>query len=103
MTTLDVQHVESVVEPYWETPGPRAYECRTLLCPEDEGGYSAHVLNLPGVVSQGETLREALANIAEAFGAAVSYYLENRGTIPWTPVEIERSQDSQERWILVNA
>jgi predicted RNase H-like HicB family nuclease len=104
MKVIDIQQKESPAESLvWERPGPRVYECRAVLCPEAEGGYSVHALNLPGVVSQGETFREALANIAEAFRAAVSYYLETHGTIPWSPVDVERSQDSQERWILVNA
>jgi predicted RNase H-like HicB family nuclease len=78
------------------------YECRVLLCAEAEGGYSVHALRLPGVVSQGETLEEALDNIADAFRGAVSVYLEEDQTIPWTTVEIDRPAGSIERWILVN-
>jgi predicted RNase H-like HicB family nuclease len=32
----------------------------------EEGGYWAEVLNLPGCVSQGETLEELMRNISEA-------------------------------------
>ena len=38
-----------------------------VACPEDEGGYSVFGVHYPGVISQGETLDEAKANIAEAF------------------------------------
>jgi predicted RNase H-like HicB family nuclease len=31
-----------------------------------EGGYWAEVIEMPGCVSQGETVEEVLANIAEA-------------------------------------
>lgn len=104
MKVIDIPQRESPTKSLvWEKPGPRVYECRAVLCPEADGGYSAHALNLPGVVSQGETLREALANIAEAFRAAVSYYLESHVAIPWGQVDVERSQNSQERWILVDA
>lgn len=79
-----------------------AYVCRVLLCPEEEGGYSAFALRLPGTVSQGDTEQEALANIAEAFQATVSLYLEEGQGIPWEPVEVERPRGCLERWILVD-
>ncbi len=37
-----------------------------ILEKEDEGGYSAQCLELPGAISQGETREEALRNIKEA-------------------------------------
>ncbi len=78
------------------------YECRVLLCPEKDGGYSAHALRLPGVVSQGESKEEALENIADAFRAAISVYREQGEAIPWTNLQIDRPERSIERWILVN-
>ena len=43
-----------------------------MLKEEEEGGYSAQCLELPGCISEGETREEALANIREA----VEGYLE---------------------------
>lgn len=37
-----------------------------ILEKEEEGGYSAQCLELPGAISQGETQEEALSNIKEA-------------------------------------
>jgi predicted RNase H-like HicB family nuclease len=37
-----------------------------ILEKEEEGGYSAQCLELPGAISQGETKKEALRNIKEA-------------------------------------
>jgi predicted RNase H-like HicB family nuclease len=37
-----------------------------VLIPEEEGGYSAEILEFPGCYSQGETAEEALQNIDEA-------------------------------------
>jgi antitoxin HicB len=34
--------------------------------PEEEGGYTALIPDLPGCISQGETLEEVIANIEEA-------------------------------------
>ena len=70
----------------WES-FERRYFCQVVLTPEDDGGYSALALRLPGVVSQGETEDEALRNIAEAFRAAVQMYLEDGGSIPWRDID----------------
>jgi predicted RNase H-like HicB family nuclease len=37
-----------------------------ILREEAEGGYSAQCIELPGAISQGESRKEALANIKEA-------------------------------------
>jgi predicted RNase H-like HicB family nuclease len=86
----------------WEPLGERTYECRALICPEAEGGFSAHAVRLPGVVSQGETPEEALSNILDAFKEAIQCYLESDGSIPWETITIDRPSGCMERWILVN-
>lgn len=93
---------EFIEAPEWKEFDKSAYECRVLLCPEDNGGYSAHALRLPGVVSQGDSVSEALANIGEAFTAAISVYLDSGEDIPWEELSIDRPKGSIERWILVN-
>jgi predicted RNase H-like HicB family nuclease len=81
------------------------YKCKVLLCPELSGGYSIHALTLPGVVSQGDTESEAIANIKEAFEGALASYLESGDPIPWTTEEYppEATTGSQERWVEVDA
>lgn len=37
-----------------------------VLEPGDEGGYTVYVPSLPGCISEGETLKEAMDNIREA-------------------------------------
>ncbi|MCC7475556.1 MAG: type II toxin-antitoxin system HicB family antitoxin [Pirellulales bacterium] len=86
---------------HWEPLSERAYECRVLIRPEPEGGFSAFALRLPGVASQGETEAEALVNIADAFEAALQCYLES-GDIPWKDAVVDRTAGCMERWILVN-
>jgi predicted RNase H-like HicB family nuclease len=41
---------------------------KVVLEPSDEGGYTAYVPSLPGCISEGEDVKEALANICEAVG-----------------------------------
>jgi predicted RNase H-like HicB family nuclease len=45
---------------------------KVVLEPSEDGGYTAVVPSLPGCVSEGETVQEALANIQEA----IQLYLE---------------------------
>jgi len=46
---------------------------KVLLEPSDEGGYTVSVPSLPGCISEGETIEEALENIQEA----IELYLES--------------------------
>lgn len=43
-----------------------------ILTPDPDGGFTAQVAELPGAISQGETVEEALANVSEA----AALYLE---------------------------
>jgi predicted RNase H-like HicB family nuclease len=81
----------------------RVYECRIWLCPEPEGGYSVIAPFLPGVVSQGENVQEAIENVKEAFQGVVAEYLESGGNIPWSSTAMaEKPLDAIEKWILVH-
>ncbi|QSB14841.1 type II toxin-antitoxin system HicB family antitoxin [Natronosporangium hydrolyticum] len=44
-----------------------------VLTPDLDGGYVAQVAELPGAISQGETVEEALVNVREA----AELYLED--------------------------
>ena len=45
---------------------------RVILEPSDDGGFTVYAPALPGCVSEGETVEDALANIREA----IELYLE---------------------------
>ncbi len=45
---------------------------KVVLEPSEEGGYTVYVPALPGCISEGDTLEEALRNIREA----IQLYLE---------------------------
>ncbi|HHH41713.1 MAG TPA: type II toxin-antitoxin system HicB family antitoxin [Chloroflexi bacterium] len=45
---------------------------KVVLEPSEEGGYTVYVPSLPGCISEGETVEEALKNIQEA----IELYLE---------------------------
>jgi len=46
----------------------KAYNCRVLLTPEPEGGFTVVVPTLPGCITYGETIDECIANVKEAIG-----------------------------------
>jgi len=46
---------------------------KIVLEPQEEGGYTVYVPALPGCVSQGETVEEAMDNVKEA----IIVYLES--------------------------
>lgn len=45
---------------------------QVVLEPSDEGGFTVYVPSLPGCISEGETVDQAVANIREA----IELYLE---------------------------
>ncbi|MCK5833858.1 type II toxin-antitoxin system HicB family antitoxin [bacterium] len=45
---------------------------KVILEPSEDGGYTVYVPSLPGCISEGDTVKEALANIEEA----IELYLE---------------------------
>lgn len=53
-----------------------------LVHDAEEGGYWAEVPELPGCVSQGETLDELEANILEAIELCLDAHLEDQGPHP---------------------
>lgn len=57
-TLVDISH---------EVPAAKTSGFAAIVTPESEGGYSVIAAHYPGVISQGETLDEALENIADAF------------------------------------
>ncbi len=71
------------------------------LTEEEEGGYSSYAARLPGVVSQGETIAEALRNTEDAFRAAIGCYREHGEAIPWQELP-PRSPDEIERRVVVD-
>lgn len=42
------------------------YQISVILRKEQEGGFSVQCVELPGIISEGETKKEALDNIREA-------------------------------------
>ncbi len=53
------------------------------IYPEEEGGYTAMIPDLPGCMTQGETLEEVVMNIEEARQLWIeTVYFSNKKDIP---------------------
>jgi predicted RNase H-like HicB family nuclease len=79
------------------------YECCVYLCHDETGGFYAYVENLPGVVSEGETVEEAIESIKDAFRGVVATYRESGEPIPWTTDLDPVPDGAVEKRIIVNA
>lgn len=62
------------------------------LEPQKEGGYTVTVPALPGCISEGETLEEALSNIRDAIEGCIRALAKHR-----RPVPLELSQEKSVR------
>jgi predicted RNase H-like HicB family nuclease len=58
------------------------YHAAYYKYPEDEGWYMVKVLDFPGVVSQGKTLKSARRMILSALREMVQWYLEDGHPLP---------------------
>ena len=77
-----------------------AYRFYVQIIAEEDTGFSAIALNLPGTGSCGDTEQEALENFQEAARGALASYLEAGDTIPW--VKEAKSLPSGGKWITVH-
>jgi len=85
-------------------PEQAAYRCHVCLIPEEDGTWSAIVLNLPGAASCGDSEEEALLNVREAIVGVVQSYLADGEAIPWCDTTADDiPQNAKQTWILVNA
>jgi antitoxin HicB len=58
------------------------YRVPLLFMPQPEGGYTVTSPVLPELLTEGDTLEEAQANVRDAFDAVADLYAERRRTLP---------------------
>jgi predicted RNase H-like HicB family nuclease len=90
----------TIPEGVWEYPN-NCYACDVYLAEETIDGWIAHVPALPGVVSEGDTLEDALENIREALCASIQAYQADGQPIPWKKPQQRHEREAQ-RFILVH-
>ena len=58
------------------------YKIPLLLSPQPEGGYTVTSPLLPELVTEGDSLDEALENVKDAFAAVLELYEEMGRSLP---------------------
>lgn len=82
------------------------FECRSIIYPDEDGdGFCAYVSDLPGVVSQGDTLEKAKEGIKDAFRETILSYLQESKKIPWNrEANLNcRPANAKDFWFVVHA
>lgn len=79
-------------------------ECRAVFETSDDGTFSVYAENLPGVISYGDTLDEAVENIKAAFRLTIEEYRDLGVEPPFEDVRAWRDStgERQQRWFLVD-
>jgi predicted RNase H-like HicB family nuclease len=81
----------------------RKFSCHICIIPEDDGTFSAVVLNLLGVGSCGSTEEEAVKNAREAICGVIESYQNHGETIPWCEANgSDIPNVAKQKWIAVN-
>ena len=58
------------------------YKIPLLLMPQSEGGYTVTSPLLPELVTEGDSLNEALENVQDALAAVIELYQEMGRSLP---------------------
>ena len=58
------------------------YRIPLVFAPQPEGGYTVTSPALPELLTEGDTLEEAQANVRDAFQAVVELYAEQGRSLP---------------------
>jgi len=58
------------------------YRIPLVFTPQPEGGYTVTSPALPELITEGDTLEEAQANVDDAFAAVVEIYTEQNRPLP---------------------
>jgi antitoxin HicB len=61
---------------------PHVYRVPVVLTPQPERGYTVTSPSLPGLVTEGDTLQEALTNVEDALRATLELYEDTGRAIP---------------------
>lgn len=58
------------------------YRIPLVFTPQPEGGYTVTCPVLPELITEGDTLTEARANVEDAFAALLELYAEQNRSLP---------------------
>ncbi len=62
------------------------YTIPLILTPQAEGGYTVTSPVLPELITEGDSVSEALANVKDALAAVIEIYQDQSRQLPPTPL-----------------
>lgn len=62
------------------------YTIPLILTPQAEGGYTVTSPVLPELITEGDSVSEALANVKDALAAVIEIYQDQGRPLPPTPL-----------------
>jgi antitoxin HicB len=60
----------------------QVYRVPLVLTPQEEGGFTVTSPSLPGLVTEGDSLEEALAHVEDALRATLELYADTGRPVP---------------------
>jgi predicted RNase H-like HicB family nuclease len=87
-TTDDVEIVENSLKSLHDT-----FRLRAALFRDADGGFTVIAQNLPGVISEGHDLVDAVENVRDAFRQSIISYRESGQDVPWDEVLFDDAPD----------
>jgi len=98
--------VATLPEYSWQEFDPgRVFLALAVIEKGEDGGFVSFSPSLPGAVSQGDTVEEALKNLHEALAGCIESYVEAGESIPWVKLDGLSSVDDNvvmAKWIDVS-
>jgi antitoxin HicB len=71
------------------------YRIPLVFTPQPEGGYTVTSPALPELLTEGDTLEEAHANVRDAFEAVVEIYEEGGQSLPARICKMQAANDGE--------
>lgn len=107
VATIDAKAVVRPLSKYsWHEFEPgKVFLALAVIEKGEDGGFVSFSPSLPGAVSQGNTVEEALKNLHEALAGCIESYVEAGKSIPWVKVDGWSSVDDNvvmAKWIDVS-
>ena len=69
---------------------------------KERGEFISYCLTLPGAISCGDTVEEAIENLREAVVGCILSYRDAGQEIPWTDASGSKDEYNSTEWIAVN-
>jgi antitoxin HicB len=86
-----IHRAEGKIPSNTKRESPMIYKLPLVMTPQPEGGYTVTSPVLPELVTEGDTLDEALVNARDALAAVIELYREQNRALPSSTVVVDET------------